>query len=66
MARVDKDQGKATGVNLRRENQGLELQNFSRERKTNISHPIYRFITIFKAKESWALEVGKINCNFFQ
>lgn len=63
--KVDEDQGKATGVNLRRENQGLELQN-SRERKTNISHPIHRFITICKAKESWALEVGKINGNFFQ
>lgn len=29
--KVDEDQGKATGVNLRREN--AELQNFFRERK---------------------------------
>jgi len=64
--KVAEDQGKATGVDLRRENTGLELQNFFTERKTNIIYPTYRFIRISKAKETWALEVGKMNGNFFQ
>ena len=63
--KVDEDEGKATGVNPRRENEGLELQN-SRERKTNTNYPTYTFIGISKAKESRALEVGKMNGRFFQ
>lgn len=31
--KVDENQGKATGINLRRENARLELQNFFRETK---------------------------------
>lgn len=62
--KVDENQGKASGVSLRRENQGLELQNFSRERKPNISHPIYRFITISNTKkvELWKWE--KLSATF--
>lgn len=52
---VDDGQEKATGLTLRRENEGLELQNFFRERKTNISYPTYRFGRISKAKGSWVL-----------
>lgn len=57
--KVDENQGKATGINLRRENARLELQNFFRETKKKISYPTYRFIRISKAKESWALEAGE-------
>lgn len=50
--KVDEDQGKATGVNLRSENESLELQNFFRERKTIVTQHIDS--TGFpKPKEVW-------------